>query len=211
MAGEHITGALVVSGRTLFDTSGNIAGVNETLSGNQIMTGATAVEIIGSAAEGGALTLTRERFNVAAIADTVATTFLTITVPNVTTRAMFWIRFSTGFDAAPINDSARVGLFVVNVTRRVGLNAVATLTPVEGSNTNPVTNVNQLIFSNIATLAAGATFTTVIAAAAVGGGVTASNTVALTIANTASAGSPTTSIFGTVEGMNQATGGASIA
>lgn len=210
MAGEHITGPLVVSGSTIVDTTGNITGVNITGTGNLTLSGASSKYVQGSAVEGGALTFTIERFNVAGIADTVATTFLTITIPNVTTRATFWVRFNTGFDAAPINDSARSGMFQVTVTRRAGVAAIVTLTPFELSNTNPVTNVNQLVFSNIATLAAGVTFTTVLAVSAVSGGATVTETATISVANTASAGSPTTSIFGIAEGMNQTTGGATI-
>lgn len=148
---------------------------------------------------------------ITATADNTATTLFTITIPNVTCRACILVHGMAGFDATPINDSARGWMYLIMVTRRAGVAAVAAIIPFEASATNPVTNVNQLVTGTIATLAAGATLTSALSLGSVTGGATVTETVAVQVTNVASAGTPTTSTQAVVEVLGNGAGGVTVA
>lgn len=167
------------------------------------------LNIAAGGVPGDARSATIVPFYTTALADTSTVTVGTFTIPNIGTSMLAIIEMMSYFDASTtIYDSARHSKVSVIITRKVGVVGVGALIPYESSATNAVTNVNQLVLGTIATSAAGATFTQVIALGAESGGATASNTWALTVANTASAGSPTTSVFGICTLLNAAAGGA---
>lgn len=194
----HVTPPIVLNGvGTLADASGNVTVPNMTASGNIVLSSATGKVILFGTTEGGALTQTTERVRATGIVNNTGTTLLTITIPNVSTKGYFHIRYAAGFDAAPVNDSTRVVEYNISFTR-----VAATVAAV---------GISAAVGAAIATVAAGATLTTALTLSAVTGGATATNTFNVTITNVASAGTPTTSVLGEVTGMNETVGGATIA
>lgn len=165
-----------------------------------------------SALAGDEASVTRKVLRKTGIADNTATTVFTITIPNVTTAAMINVKYITFFDAgATTHASARVSQQMIAVTRRVNVAAVAAILPLEGSATNPVTNVNQLVVSTIATLSGENTLTTALSLGAVTGAATVSETVAVQITNVANTGTATTEVMALVEVINSDTGGVTVA
>lgn len=109
----------------------------------------------------------------AAIADATATRVLQIQVPNANNSAVIRVLIRTTITTTShIGDSTRVVEYLVVVTRLAGAVAVCT--------------VSAAIGAAIATKAAGQTITSTLAAAAVSGGATATNTFDLQITNTGS-------------------------
>jgi len=118
-----------------------------------------------------------------AIADNTATTVATLSIPNINQSCVLRILIRSAItNASHTYDSTRVAEYTGVVTRVAGAAAVVVLSSVIGA--------------QIATSSGGQTLTTALSAAAIGGGVTATNTCALQITNVnASAGTTETEIF----------------
>ena len=123
-----------------------------------------------------AKTVSRQVFVKTAIADSVATTVCTATVPNATNAAAFRILVMSSITGANAYESTRVAEFFVVVTRKAGVNAVAAIALVTAAATT------------IATTAAGATLTTNLTLGAMAGAVGASNTFTIQATNVGTPG-----------------------
>lgn len=198
------TGAQTFTGLLTANGGAKITGV-EGVSGNLIIGGTVGIE--GSA-------LSEPIYaplSVTGIVDNTITTVATITIPNTNVAAVFLVFGATTLRGANAYESTRSFAFMLVVARTTGTNAVVTIMPLELSGTNPVTNVNQLVFSAQATIAAGATITsTTPALGAVAGAVGAVNTCAIRFTNVASVAQVSQTVLN-ISGLNLVTGGITIA
>lgn len=134
---------------------------------------------------------------VTAIADAAATDVLTITVPNVSGGAGGRILCSSTItQTSHVGDSTRTVEYIWSVTRLAGAVAVITISIITGGTV-------------IATKAAGSTITSTLAATAVSGGATATNTFTFQVTNT---GTPASTTAATIyaECLNYGAGGVTI-
>ena len=146
-------------------------------------TGYATVDALGYRLNGGAGAVGSADWmqkTVTAIANAVATTILTITIPNAAHSAMVLVSLVGSLGAGGTigaNEASASNSYVVTVTRTAGLNAVATVSAASGA--------------AAAAVAVAATVTATMTAAAVVGAVGASNTIALQVTISRSTGTST--------------------
>lgn len=198
------TGAVVITGNVTLTGNENISGTF----------GVTGAMLQGSAVLTDGWTNLGQNYapiTAAAIVDNTITTVATITVPNGNISGVYNVQVITVLTGADAYESTRGAFYQLVLARTAGVNLVGTLTPYELSATNPVTNVNQLVTSTQATVAAGGTITsTTLALGSVGGAVGAVNTMTIRVTNVASvAQTSQTTIY--ISGMNLTSPGVVIA
>lgn len=131
------------------------------------------------------------------IADNVATTVLTVTIPNANHAAWIELHFFSSNGGASAFASSRIARSAIVVARTTGANAVATAIALA----NPA----------IATVAAGATHTLALTVGAVSGAVGAANTFDIQVTIDDSAGSGSNQCITYVELTNSESSGITIA
>ncbi|MBA3768700.1 MAG: hypothetical protein H0W99_17320 [Acidobacteria bacterium] len=138
-------------------------------SGQILLNGA---DVNQNGAAGGALTKQTLLKTTTAIPDATPTAIATVTVPNANHSAVLRILVAATLTGADAYESTRVVEYQVVLSRTTGANVVAA--------------ISALLGGQIATVAAGATLTSVLTLSAVSGAVGASNTFSIMITNTGS-------------------------
>lgn len=154
-----------------------------------------AGEFLGGSS-GGALTLHRFLKATTAIADATATAIATVTVPNGNHSAVIRVLVAATLTGADAYESTRVVEYKVVLARTTGANVVAAIAAVEGA--------------QIATVAAGATLTTVLDLSSITGAVGATNTFTIRVTNTGSV-AQVSKVSALFELLNQEATGVTIA
>lgn len=164
----------VVTGQVFQDIINSIVKAHTSASGHTLGDGTTAASV------GGVNSLTRNVKGTTAIAQGVATTVATITIPNAahSCKIRFTVVAALGAGGAiGADEASATNTYDVVVARTAGVNAVLGISTAYGVIANPV--------------AGGATITAPLTLAAVSGAVGASNTCAVQVTITAGSGSST--------------------
>lgn len=138
----------------------------------------SAYRVNGGAGAVGSVDMVQK--SVAAIANAVATTVLTITIPNAAHSAVVTVTVVGSLGAGGAigaNEASAANIYSITVTRTAGVNAVATVSAASGA--------------AAAAVAGATTMTATLTAAAVSGAVGATNTIALQITITRGGGAST--------------------
>jgi hypothetical protein len=177
------TGNFEFSGTSFYGVAGSIFGFSSGAIGTSIdvqMSRAAANSIRFSSAASTATARTELNSAIASIADAVATTCLTITVPNSAQSASIQIRVTGSLGAGGAigaNEATATNTYLIALTRTAGVNATAAI---------------SAAFGAAATAVAGAaTVTCTAAMSAVSGAVGASNTFTVNVTVTRSGGAST--------------------
>lgn len=130
-----------------------------------------------------------------AIPDATPTAIATVTVPNANHSAVLRVLVAATLTGADAYESTRVVEYQVVLSRTTGANVVAA--------------ISSLIGGQIATVAAGATLTTVLTLGSVTGAVGATNTFTILVTNTGSTGQ-VSKVVANIEVVNMEASGVTV-